>query len=162
MNNALIVIDIQNDYFAGGALQLENAEPACDAAIQAIEKAKQDGWLVVGIQHANPQGAPALVAGTDGARIHADVAAALGDAPLVSKHQADSFFETELEALLKKADITDIHLVGMMTQHCVTHTALSPQARDFGVHIIGAGCAAPMQMLSDLALQALGARCDVV
>lgn len=162
MKNALIVIDIQNDYFEGGALALENVEAARDAAVQAIEKARQDGWLVVGVQHANPVGAPALVEGSEGARIHPAVEAALGDAPRVTKHQADSFFETDLESMLKEAGITDIHIVGMMTQHCVTHTSLSPQARDFGVHIIGAGCAAPMQMLSDVALQGLSARCDVV
>jgi nicotinamidase-related amidase len=162
MKNALIVIDIQNDYFNEGPLKLENADTARDAAVVSIEKAKQDGWLVVGIHHANPAGAPGLVEGTEGARIHPAVARALGDTPLVAKHQADSFFETNLETLLKDEGVTDIHIVGMMTQHCVTHTSLSPQARDFGVHIVGAGCAAPMQMLSDIALMGLSARCDVV
>jgi nicotinamidase-related amidase len=44
---ALIVIDIQNDYFPGGAFTLENADEACKGAVDAIEPAKRDGWLVV-------------------------------------------------------------------------------------------------------------------
>jgi nicotinamidase-related amidase len=161
MKNALVVIDIQNDYFPGGAFTLENAETACEAAVETIEQAKRDGWFIVGVQHSNPGGAPALVAGTEGAKIHPAIAAALGDAPVVTKRQADSFFETDLEQTLRGAGITDIYLLGMMTQNCVTHTALSPQAQGMNVHILAKGCAAPAQILSDVALQALSARCHV-
>ncbi|PSJ47418.1 isochorismatase [Zobellella endophytica] len=162
MNNALIVIDIQNDYFPGGAFTLENAEAACQAAVEAIEQARRDGWLVVGVQHLNPPLASALGSGTKGADLHPAIAAALGDAPVIPKHQADSFFDTGLEPILRDADITDIYLTGMMTQHCVTHTALSPQAQGMRVHIIAKGCAAPTQGLSDIALRGLSARCRLV
>jgi nicotinamidase-related amidase len=162
MKNALIVIDIQNDYFPGGAFPLENAEQAGKAAVQAIEKARRDGWLVVNVQHVNPAGAAFFAKGSQGVEVQADIQQALGDAPLVIKHQADSFFETNLEALLKAAGVTDIYLAGMMTQHCITHTALSPQARGMAVHIVGQACAAPMQKLSDLALRGLSARCQVL
>lgn len=161
MKNALVVIDIQNDYFPGGLFTLENADEACKAAVDAIAQAKREGWLVVGIQHINPPGAPAFVQGTEGAKNHPAIAAALGDAPIVIKHQADSFFETNLEQLLRDAGITDMYLAGMMTQHCVTHTALSPQAKDMNVHILAKACAAPAQALSDLALQGLSARCSL-
>ena len=50
MKKALIVIDIQNDYLPGGAFTLENADDACKAAVEAIEQAKRDGWLVVGVR----------------------------------------------------------------------------------------------------------------
>ena len=55
-----------------------------------------------------------------------------------------------------------IRLVGMMTQHCVTHTALSPEAAGLAVTIVGAACAAPMAVLSDVALSGLAGRCTVV
>lgn len=161
MKNALLVIDIQNDYFPGGAFTLENAESACKGAVDAIEQAKRDGWMVVGVQHLNPPEAPVFVPDTEGMKIHPAIVAALGDAPVVLKHQADSFFETNLEQILRDAGITDIYLTGMMTQHCVTHTALSPQAHGMNVHIIAKGCAAPAQALSDLALQGLSARCSL-
>lgn len=161
MKKALIVIDIQNDYFPGGAFTLENADKACKAAVAAIEQAKRDGWLVVGVQHVNAMDAPAFKPGTEGVKIHSTIAAALGDAPIVVKKEADSFFKTNLEHIVREAGITDIYLTGMMTQHCITHTALSPQARDMNVHIVAKGCAAPAQTLSDLALQGLSARCSV-
>ncbi|WP_268581322.1 hypothetical protein [Escherichia coli] len=46
-------------------------------------------------------------------------------------------------------------------QHCVTHTALSPQGLGMNMHIIAEGCAAPTKALSDLALFGLSARCSV-
>src|SRR5690606_1581942 len=136
MNKALIVIDIQNDYFPGGAFTLENADEACQGAVEAIEQAKRDGWLVVGVQHVNSADAPAFKPDTEGVKIHSAIAAALGDASIVVKSEADSFFNTTLKRIVQDAGITDLYLTGMMTQHCVTHTALSPQARDMKVHII--------------------------
>ena len=159
MSNALVVIDIQNDYFPGGSFTLENADEACKVTVDAIEQAKRDGWLVVGIQHINPPELPFFHPDTEGVKFHPAIAAALGDAPIVVKRQADSFFETDLEQILRDAGVTDIYLSGLMTQHCVTHTALSPQAHGMAIHIIAKGCAAPTQALSDVALLGLSARC---
>jgi len=161
MKNALIVIDIQNDYFPGGAFPLEEPELACKAAMTAIEKARKEGWLIVGIQHIATPEAPFFKPDSKGANIHPDVVAALGNAPVIIKKEADSFFETSLEQLLRENGITDIYLTGMMTQHCVTHTALSPQAQGMKMHIIAQACAAPTKALSDLALFGLSARCNV-
>lgn len=161
MKNALIVIDIQNDYFPGGSFPLEAPEIACKGAVNAIEKARGEGWLIVGIQHIATADAPFFKPDSEGAKIHPDVVAALGDAPVIIKKEADSFFETGLEQLLRDNGITDIYLTGMMTQHCVTHTALSPQGLGMKMHIIAEGCAAPTKALSDLALFGLSARCSV-
>ncbi|WP_311223413.1 MULTISPECIES: isochorismatase family protein [unclassified Acidovorax] len=161
MKKALVVIDIQNEYFPGGGFVLENAEEACKGAVEAIGQAKRDGWLVVGVQHVNSADAPAFKPDTEGVKTHGHVAAALGDSPMVVKGQADSFFNTDLEKILRQAGITDLYLTGMMTQHCITHTALSPQARELTIHIIAKGCAAPTIALSGLALQGLSARFKV-
>lgn len=161
MKNALIVIDIQNDYFPGGSFPLEAPEIACKAAVKAIEKAHREGWLIVGIQHIATADAPFFKPDSEGAKIHPDVAVALGDAPILVKNEADSFFKTRLEQLLHDNGITDIYLTGMMTQHCVTHTALSPQGQGMTMHIIAEGCAAPTKALSDLALFGLAARCRI-
>ena len=112
MKNALIVIDIQNDYFPGGAFTLENADEACKVAVEAIEQAKRDGWLVVGVQHVNSPDAPFFKPDTEGVKTHSAIAAALGDAPTVVKSEADSFFKTNLEQIVREADITDIYLAG--------------------------------------------------
>lgn len=161
MKNALIVIDIQNDYFPGGTFPLEGAEIACKGAVKAIKKAQEEDWLIVGIQHIATADAPFFKPDSEGAKIHPDVVAALGAAPVIVKKEADSFFETSLEQLLRNNGVTNIYLTGMMTQHCVTHTALSPQALGMKMNIIAEGCAAPTKALSDLALYGLSARCSV-
>ncbi len=78
MKNALIVIDIQNDYFPGGSFPLEAPETACKGAVNAIEKAREEGWLIVGIQHIATADAPFFRPDSEGAKIHPDVVAALG------------------------------------------------------------------------------------
>lgn len=94
MKNALVVINIQNDYFPGGAFPLEGAEIACKAAVNAIIKTKEQGWLVVGIQHIGTAEAPFFKPESEGVRIHPDIAIALGDTPVIIKilakaHQAE-------------------------------------------------------------------------
>ena len=51
MSTALIVIDVQNDYFPGGAFPLWNAESTLDATLAAITGAKERGEFIVLVQH---------------------------------------------------------------------------------------------------------------
>lgn len=162
MKTALIVVDIQNDYFAGGRFTLENSEQALAAALDAIAQAKQAGDVIVGIQHIAPSDGPFMAKGTHGADLHPAIAEALEGYDVIEKHQADSFLDTALGQILAAKDISAIRLVGMMTQHCVTHTALSPEAAELDVTILGAGCAAPTALISDIALSGLAGRCKVI
>ena len=79
----------------------------------------------------------------------------------ITKHEADSFLNTDLGELLQEAGVDDLEVVGMMTQHCVTHTSLSPGAYGKRVTILGDACAAPTRALSALALSGLKARFQV-
>uniref|UniRef100_A0A1I7YQ99 Isochorismatase domain-containing protein n=1 Tax=Steinernema glaseri TaxID=37863 RepID=A0A1I7YQ99_9BILA len=99
-------------------MSLSRKELTCKGTIEAIEQAKRDGWLVVGVQHVNSADAPAFKPDTEGVKIHNTIVAALGDAPIVVKSEADSFFKTNLEQIVRDAGITDLYLTGMMTQHC--------------------------------------------
>ncbi|WP_201208654.1 cysteine hydrolase family protein [Klebsiella michiganensis] len=159
MKNALIVIDVQNDYFPGGAWPLEGAEEVAAEIVGAVRQAYKEGWMVVGIQHVTTPDASFFRPGNTGTDIESSVATILGSAVVLRKKEADSFYNTGLEELLRGAGITDIWLTGMMTQHGVTHTALSSQARGMRVHVLAKGCAAPTRDLSALALSALQARC---
>lgn len=93
---------------------------------------------------------------------HRGCCASMFDCPLVVKHEADSFLRTNLAELLRQHKVDAIDLVGMMTQHCVTHTALSPEAVGYPVTIHAEACAAPTRALSALALRGLKARHSVV
>lgn len=94
MSTALIVVDIQNDYFPGGRFPLENSEQALTSALEHIAQAKQAGHVVIGIRHTAPGDGPFLADGSVGAEFHPAIAAALEGCTVIEKHQADSFLGT--------------------------------------------------------------------
>lgn len=161
MKTALIVVDIQNDYFPGGRFTLENSEQALAATREAIAQARQAGDVVIGIQHISPSDGPFMAKGTAGADLHPAIADALEGCVVIEKHQADSFLGTTLGQELASRNVSAIRLAGMMTQHCVTHTALSPEAAGLDVTILGECCAAPTAVISTIALSGLAGRCRV-
>lgn len=162
MSKALLVIDLQNDYFAAGSFPLHEAETVGQRIVEAIGKAKAAGVHVVHVQHiADPsQGlAPFFNKDTEGAAIHPDILAAAPDAPVVIKHYADSFEQTELTSLLSDLGVNELLVCGMMTQNCVTHTAISKAADEFdAVHILPDLCATVSEILYLIALHAVSTR----
>jgi nicotinamidase-related amidase len=160
--SALIVIDLQNDYFPGGAFALANTEATLAAVERAIARAKANGMPVVHVQHVADatQGiAPFFNANTLGAEIHPRVLAAAPDAPVEVKHFADSFERTSLHETLQNLGVTELILCGMMTQNCVTHTALSRRADTYDkVTVLTDACTTVSDMLHAIALHALSTR----
>ncbi|RKW44787.1 MAG: isochorismatase family protein [Lautropia sp.] len=65
------------------------------------------------------------------------------------------------KALIRIQVNTDLYLCGMMTQNCITHTALSPDARRYTVHVLADCCSAPSALIHDIAVRALKGRLDV-
>lgn len=159
---ALIVIDLQNDYYPGGAFPLHNAEETLSSVLNAIMRARQTGMPVVHVQHVadRSQGlAPFFNAGTRGVEIRADVLDATPDAPIVVKHFADSFEQTTLHETLQSLQVNELLLCGMMTQNCVTHTALSRKADLYRkVTVLSDACTTVSPMLHAIALHALSTR----
>ena len=159
---ALIVIDVQNDYFPGGAFPLWNPEAALAATLRAIRVAQANGLPVIHVQHvADPDNGPApfFNEGTAGVAIHPDILAAAPDAPVIVKRYADAFDATELQATLQALGVDELLLCGMMTHNCVTHTALSRRADDYRcVTVLGEACTTASEALHRIALSALSRR----
>lgn len=162
MKKALVVIDVQNDYFPEGAFPLWNAEQALAANLKAIESAKQQDIPVILVQHVADASAPFFRPGTQGVEIHSQILEAAPDAPVVVKHQADSFLETELKAILDRLEVQELILSGMMTHNCVTHTALSPQVDSYNAKVLSPGTTTVSEVIHLLALHALSARIEFV
>lgn len=160
MGRALIVIDIQNDYFTGGVLPLVNADEVEKRTAVAIERAREDGDRIILIQHISTEKAGLFAAGGTGIDIRPAILAAAGSAPIVIKHFADSFQETDLASHLSGIDT--LLICGMMTQNCVVFTAMSKDAEAFDVTVIGDLCAAPLEVVNQIALGALGSKLRVV
>jgi nicotinamidase-related amidase len=140
--DALVVIDIQNEYFAGGALTLPHAEQAATHAAEAIAAARAAGLEVVHIRHEEPDSEEWFVPGSRGAETHGSVAAAAGEAVVV-KHYPNSFLQTDLADRLAAVGANRVAFCGMMTSMCVDATVRA--AADLGLDpvLIDDACAAP-------------------
>lgn len=160
MTRCLLVIDIQNDYFPGGQLPLWQAEETEARIVRAIHLARSHGDRVVLVQHVSTKSSGLLAKDSVGCAIRPAIRAAAENAPVVIKHLADAFQDTNLMDHL--ADTSDLEVCGMMTQNCVVFTALSRSADRFRVRVIGDLCTAPTETVHRIALNALGSKLDVM
>lgn len=162
---ALIVIDVQNDYFPEGKYPTWNADITLNRIEQAIATARTKDITVILVQHIAPTAkglAPFLNEGTNGAGIHPRILAAAPDSIIVTKRFADSFHHTTLEAELSKRQVDTLLICGMLTQNCVTHTAISKAAEKYAVTILPDCCTTDTQMTHALAMNALAVRLPLV
>jgi nicotinamidase-related amidase len=142
MADALVVIDIQNEYFPGGALPLPHAADAAGRAAEAIEAARGAGIPVVHIRHEEPESDEYFVPGSRGAETNATVAPA-DDEVVIVKHHPNSFLDTDLAERLAGLGAGRVAFCGMMTSMCVDATVRA--AADLGLEpvLVDDACAAP-------------------
>jgi nicotinamidase-related amidase len=134
MKTALLIVDIQNDYFPGGKMELVNPLEAAKKAYMLLQCFREHGGHHIHIQHiALEPDATFFVKGTSGSDIH-DSAAHFEGEPIVYKHYPNSFRETNLLEMLKGWGIERVVITGMMTHMCVDATARA--AADFGFNVI--------------------------
>ena len=134
MKNALLLIDIQNDYFPGGKMELVKPLEAAKQARELLQCFREHNQFHVHIQHVSTRpGATFFLPGDSGVNIHDSVAHFEGE-PLVLKHYPNSFRETNLLDLLKAQGIERVVITGMMTHMCVDATARA--GSDLGFHVI--------------------------
>ncbi len=78
------------------------------------------------------------------------------------KQFADGFHQTTLEEKLTGLGVTDLLVCGMMTQNCVTHTAISKAADKYAVTVLPDCCTTVSEILHQIALHALSTRVKLV
>lgn len=152
--HALIVIDIQNDYFPGGKWPLEGVEAAADNAAQVLAAARARNDLVVHVRHEfESADAPFFTPGSEGAQIHPK-AENQANEPVVLKHKVNAFLDTELKALLDDHHVSAITLVGSMSHMCIDAAARA--AADFGyaTTVIHDACATRALVFNDMTVPA--------
>ncbi len=137
---ALLVIDVQQDYFPGGAFPLSEPEAAAAATARLLSRFREAGEPVVHVQHHSEEGF--LVRGTPGAEPHPDAAPVAGE-PVVEKEAPNAFLETPLEADLRAAGIDELVVTGMMSSMCVDATVRAAADKGFTVTLVHDACAAP-------------------
>jgi nicotinamidase-related amidase len=139
---ALLIIDIQNDYFPGGAFPLVEPEAAAANAARVLEAFRSGGEPVLHLQHQSPPEEGFLVTGSPGGEIHASVAPAAGETVL-TKAAPNGFLGTGLEDALRGADVDELVVAGMMSSMCVDATVRAAADLGFSVSLVHDACAAP-------------------
>ena len=134
MKTALLIIDIQKDYFPGGKFPLVEPLAAAKKAYQLLQCFREHGGSHIHIQHISLKpDAAFFIKGDEGSDIHDSVAHFEGE-PIVYKHYPNSFRETNLLDILKEWGIERVVITGMMTHMCVDATTRA--AADFGFKVM--------------------------
>ncbi len=156
---ALLVIDLQNDYFEGGKFPLWSAVNYQQKLLDTIARCRELSIPVILVQHvAASHLAPFFVPGSTGAEITGAIRQAAPGAPVVVKRFADSFYHTDLEAVLQSLHVDKLWIAGMMTHNCVTFTALSKAAEKYEPKVLTDCCTTVSEILHLIALNALSIR----
>lgn len=138
---ALIVIDLQNDYFPSGKWPLEGIEAAADNAARLLAAARGGGDLIIHVRHEFPGAdAPFFVAGSQGAAINDSVAPLPGEMTIV-KNSVNAFRDTGLKAALDGAGVDEVTILGAMSHMCVEGAARAAADFGFKVTVVHDACA---------------------
>ena len=135
---ALIVVDVQQEYFNGPLeIQYPPREDSLAQILRAIDVADEAGMPVVIVQHELPEAAPVFAKGSTGWSLHADVQSRVKtEWKRVSKQYASVFEGTGLVDWLREKDIDRVTLVGYMTNNCIVGTAVTAEPLGITVEIL--------------------------
>ncbi len=161
-DQVLLVIDPQNDYFPEGKYPLWNTGPVLEKMKQAIRTANEKSIPVILVRHEGTESSPFFNPETLGSEVHPEIQKLAPNAPVITKHFADSFEQTSLSGLLDDLKIKELLLCGMMTQNCITHTALSKAAEPYKISVIKDACTTIDAMIHGIAINALSVRTQLI
>jgi nicotinamidase-related amidase len=141
MSQALVIIDIQNDYFAGGRMPLAGPEAAAARAATLLEAFRKRGATVLHVQHISMRPAATFfLPQTNGVMIHDSVAPRAGER-LIVKHFPNAFRATSLAEHLRAAAVDELLFVGMMTHMCIDTSVRAAADLGFRCSVAADACA---------------------
>ncbi len=141
MNNGLILIDFQNDYFPGGNMELVGIDEAAANARILLNEFRKAKLPVIHVQHISARpGATFFLPETDGARIHQTVTPQ-EDETIVVKNFPNSFRGTSLLEILKKEKLENLVICGAMSHMCIDATTRAAFDLGFNCIVVDDACA---------------------
>ncbi|MCG6158238.1 cysteine hydrolase family protein [Rubinisphaera margarita] len=134
MNRALLVIDVQNEYFTG-ALPITHPVGHLEQILEAVDAATGRIPVVVVQHHFADADKPFFQKGTPGWELHPEIAKRKRDL-LVEKTMPGSFTGTNLEDWLSEQKIDTVTVAGYMTHMCCDTTARQAVHRGINVEFL--------------------------
>jgi nicotinamidase/pyrazinamidase len=157
VKDALLIVDVQNDFCPGGALAVAEGHAVVPLLNQYMERAAAAGIPIFASRDWHPaqtahfiehggQWPPHCVQGAPGAEFHPDLRLPEGTV-VVSKgmnpvDEGYSLFEGKLEdgrdalTALRELGVTRVHVGGLATDYCVRATTLDALAARFDVFLL--------------------------
>jgi nicotinamidase-related amidase len=141
MTKALLLVDIQNDYFPGGRMELAGVNAAAAQARALLDAFRARQWPTYHIQHVSlRKEAPFFLPDTPGVEIHQSIAPLPGEKVII-KHFPNSFRDTGLQELLAAAGVTDLVICGAMSHMCIDASTRAAVDLGFACTVIQDACA---------------------
>ncbi|MFF5395970.1 cysteine hydrolase family protein [Peribacillus butanolivorans] len=140
---ALILVDVQNDYFPNGRMELFEPNRAANNARKLLNFFRNQNMPIFHIQHIfNDHNAPFFAPGTEGITINEAVAPLEGET-IIQKNYPNSFRETSLLNQLRQAGTEHVVICGMMSHMCIDATARAAVDYGFTCTVIEDACTSP-------------------
>jgi len=141
MKAALILVDIQKDYFPGGRMELVGMKEASENAQEMLRFFREKKWPIFHIQHiAVKDGATFFLPNSQGIDIHENVRP-ISNEPVIQKHHPNSFLNTKLHEELLKAGIESVVICGAMSHMCIDATTRAAADLGFQCTVVHDACA---------------------
>jgi nicotinamidase-related amidase len=154
MKRALIIVDLQNDYFPGGKMELVGIEEAANNAQHALELFRAKNLPIFHIQHlSNRADATFFLPETDGVEIHESVIPQ-GREYIIQKHFPNSFRDTSLKEQLQSLNVEEVIICGAMTHMCIDTTVRAAFDLGFRCLVVADACATKNMEYGGVAIEA--------
>lgn len=141
MKQGLILVDIQNDYFPGGKMELVGMEQAASDARKVLQRFRDGKMPIFHIRHISTRpGATFFLPDTVGAEIYESVAPQPGEV-VIRKYFPNSFRDTGLLDHLKDAEVGEVVICGAMSHMCVDSTTRAAADLGFACIVVEDACA---------------------
>lgn len=149
MKTALILIDIQNDYFPEGKMELKGSVEAGMQAKKLLHTFREKKLPIIHIQHFSTKpGATFFIPDTEGVNIHKFVTPYDNEKVFI-KNFPNSFRNTGLGDYLKENGITKLIICGMMTHMCIDATTRAAFDLGYECVVVKDACATRNLMWED-------------
>jgi nicotinamidase-related amidase len=138
---ALLLIDLQNDYYPGGAYELDRIGEASAKAAELLDAFHSAGQPLIHIRHEFASAdAPFFRPGSEGAAIHESVAPMPGETVII-KQYVNSFRETDLDTQLRALGVKHLVIAGAMSHMCIQGGTRAAVDLGYEVEVIHDACA---------------------
>lgn len=141
MKRALLIVDVQNDYFPKGKNLLVGSIEASIRIKNLLAEFRKNNLEIIYIQHvAQSPKAAFFLPGTSGVEIHRSVYPKKEDKVFI-KHYPNSFRDTGLDEYCKSKGIDTLVVVGMMTHMCIDTTVRAGYDLGYEIIVVSDCCA---------------------